>query len=81
MSERARLRSEISARKFQVMDLEINIGRRVQEIRDLIGTRLTKNESLNLRLISILAGEAFEMQKQQADLAAEIELGEKELNG
>lgn len=81
MSEMSRMREEISARKFKVMNLDIEIDRRVREIRSLIGTSLTPNRDLMLRLVAQRAAEAADLQEQRTILFDEIRMGEQDLNG
>lgn len=81
MSEISRLREGVGARKFKVMNLDIEIDRRVREIRDLIGTRLTPNRNIMLRLVAQLASEAANLQEERLLIIEEIRQGEQEING
>lgn len=81
MSEIGRLREEVSARKFKVMNMDIEIDRRVREIRALIGTPLTPNRDIMLRLVAQRATEAADLQAERLLLIEEIRLGEQEING
>lgn len=81
MSELARLREAVGARKLKVMNLDIEIDRRVREIRSLIGTTLTKNRDIMLRLVATRAEEAADFQEERLRLIEEIRLGEAEING
>jgi hypothetical protein len=81
MSEIARLREEVSARKFKVMNLDIEIDRRVREIRGLIGTTLTPNRNIMLRLVAQRATETANLQDERLAIIEEIRLGEMEING
>lgn len=81
MSDIARLKSEIQARKFRAMELSTEIDRRVREVRNLLaGFPLAKIRDLQLALVSRLADEAAGMQKEYLELLEEIERGEKELS-
>jgi len=75
----AQLKQEIRARRFRVMEIDIEIGRRADEIRAMIGSSLTPNRNIQFRLISGLAGEVATLQEERAKLIEEIEQGEKEL--
>lgn len=80
MSEIARLKSEIQARKFRAMELSTEIDRRVREVRNLLAAfPLAKIRELQLALVSRLADEAADMQGEYLKLLEEIEQGEKEL--
>lgn len=81
MSELARLREEIASRKFKVMNLDIEIDRRVREIRSLIGTTLTPNRDIMLRLVAQRASEAANLQDERLLIMDEIRKGEMEING
>lgn len=81
MSELSRLREEVGARKFKVMNLDIEIDRRVREIRSLIGSTLTPNRDIMLRLVAQRASEAADRQEERLALIEEIRQGEMEING
>ena len=81
MSEIARIRQEIQARKFKKMELSGEIDRRVRDLRDLLaGFPLVKIPELKLRLISHLANEAANLQEKYLEIQKEIETAEKELD-
>jgi hypothetical protein len=80
VSEIARLREAIQARKFRKMELAGEIDRKLREIKDLLaGYPLAKIPELKLHLIAQLAAEAAALQDKYTGLQREIELAEKEL--
>jgi hypothetical protein len=80
VSEIARLREAIQARKFRKMELSGEIDRKLREIKDLLaGYPLAKIPELKLYLIAQLAAEAAALQDKYMGLQREIELAEKEL--
>jgi hypothetical protein len=81
MSEISRLREEVAARKLKVWNLDIEIDRRVREIRALIGTTLTPNRKIMLRLVAQRAAETANLQEERLLIIEEIRLGELEING
>jgi hypothetical protein len=79
MSETAQLREQIQARKFRVMELEVKIGNIGDEIRFMIGTKLTKNTQIPFATIAHRAQKAAELSDLHSRLQTEIALAEKEL--
>jgi len=77
----AQLQQEIKARKFRVMEIDVEIGRRANEIRAMLGSSLTPNRNIQFRLVAGLAAEVACLQDDRAKLQSEIEQGEKELAG
>ncbi len=80
MSEIARLREAIQARKFKSMELAGEIDRKMRELRDQMAAwPLVKIKDLKLRLIAQLAGEAADLQKEYLQQQKEIAQAEEEL--
>ncbi len=77
----AQLQQEIRARKQRVMEIDVEIGRRANEIRTMLGSSLTPNRTIQFRIVASLAAEVACLQEERNKLQAEIEQGEKELSG
>ncbi len=81
MSEIARLRTEIQARKFRAMELTTEIDRKIRAIKELLGGYpLTKIRDLQIRVMADLAVEAAQLQDEYHTVLQDIEAGEKELD-
>jgi len=79
-SEVARLKTEIRARKFRLIELTNEIDRKIRDIKDLLsGHPLAKIKDLRLRSVAESANEVADLQDKYLDLLEEIRLGEKEL--
>lgn len=80
-SEIARLKTEIRARKFQLMELTNEIDRKIRDIKDLLsGHPLAKIKDLRLRAVAETAKEVAGLQEKYLVLLEEIRIGEKELS-
>jgi hypothetical protein len=79
-SETARLKTEIRARKFHLMELTNEIDRKIRDIKDLLsGHPLTKIKDLRLRSVAEIAEEVANLQDKYLALLEEIKIGEREL--
>lgn len=80
MSEIARLKTEIQARKFRALELAAEIGRKVKDIKEaLAGYPLTKPENLRLAMVAEISGQLEKLQEEYLQILREIEIAEKEL--
>jgi len=80
VSEIARLKTEIQARKFRAMELATAIDLKIRGIKELLsGYPLTRVKDLQIRVMSELVGDAAKLQEEYLAVLRDIEVGEKEL--
>ena len=79
MGQIAVLKEHIAARKFQREQADIKVFNLAQEIRQMIGSRMTKNKDIPFSAIAGLAHEAGTLMKFLDELQMEILQAQQEL--
>lgn len=80
MSEVARLKTEIQARKFRCSEISAEIDRRIRDIKDaLAGHAVMKPDQIRLANVADLARELETLQEEYLRLQDEIAKAQKEL--
>lgn len=75
----AQLRGEIQQRRMRIIDIDLEIAKLSNEIRNLMGSSLRANREIMFRIIAEQSAKAAVLQEERCRIEDEIDRGRREL--